>query len=69
MRRDNCLLVKNVVTTSLEKMLIEKVGSDNMLTGTISCADHTTRSRAALCTAVVLMVVLDSHIISCSMQL
>ncbi len=24
MRRDNCLLVKNVVTTSLEKMLIEK---------------------------------------------
>jgi DNA polymerase family B len=24
-RRDNCLLVKNVVTTSLEKMLIEKV--------------------------------------------
>ena len=23
-RRDNCLLVKNVVTTSLEKMLIEK---------------------------------------------
>ncbi len=24
MRRDNCLLVKNVVTTSLEKMLVEK---------------------------------------------
>jgi DNA polymerase delta subunit 1 len=26
-RRDNCLLVKNVVTTSLEKMLIEKVNA------------------------------------------
>jgi hypothetical protein len=39
-RRDNCLLVKNVVTTSLEKMLIEKVGRDIMLTGTISCGDH-----------------------------
>ena len=24
MRRDNCLLVKDVITTSLEKMLIEK---------------------------------------------
>jgi DNA polymerase delta subunit 1 len=23
-RRDNCLLVKNVVTTSLEKMLVDK---------------------------------------------
>jgi hypothetical protein len=30
-RRDNCLLVKNVVTTSLEKMLIEKVRHTSVL--------------------------------------
>ena len=68
MRRDNCLLVKNVVTTSLEKMLIEKVRRGSMLTRCIHCGKQIMRECIALCTASRFVAVLNMVAIRCMMR-